>query len=106
MASLESTPEFVANVYKTMHRNLRVVRRKLGRPLTLAEFAADNPKVGGCMVYVGYKFRGRSRLAIDIEKELIPLTSRSYVLLSNIFLDHVRCVLLMECVCLSLPCRE
>ncbi len=37
MASLDSTPEFVANVYKTMHRNLRVVRRKLGRPLTLAD---------------------------------------------------------------------
>ena len=37
MATLESTPEFVANVYKTMHRNLRVVRRKLGRPLTLAD---------------------------------------------------------------------
>ncbi|MGI9538181.1 MAG: hypothetical protein ACR2PB_14015, partial [Desulfocapsaceae bacterium] len=37
MPSLESTPEFVANVYKTMHRNLEVVRRKLGRPLTLAD---------------------------------------------------------------------
>ena len=37
MTSLESTPEFVANVYQTMQKNLAVVRRRLGRPLTLAD---------------------------------------------------------------------
>ena len=37
MTSLESTPEFVSNVYETMQRNLEVVRRRLGRPLTLAD---------------------------------------------------------------------
>ncbi len=37
MTSLESTPEFVSNVYQTMNRNLAVVRRRLGRPLTLAD---------------------------------------------------------------------
>ncbi len=37
MTSLESTPEFVANVYQTMERNIAVVRRRLGRPLTLAD---------------------------------------------------------------------
>jgi len=37
MSSLESTPEFVANVYQIMNRNLEVVRRRLGRPLTLAD---------------------------------------------------------------------
>ena len=37
MTSLESTPEFVANVYRTMEKNLVVVRRRLGRPLTLAD---------------------------------------------------------------------
>ena len=37
MTSLESTPEFVANVYQTMEKNLAVVRRRLGRPLTLAD---------------------------------------------------------------------
>ncbi len=37
MTSLDSTPEFVANVYQTMERNLAVVRRRLGRPLTLAD---------------------------------------------------------------------
>ncbi|TDI60635.1 MAG: aconitate hydratase [Alphaproteobacteria bacterium] len=37
MATIESTPEMVANVYDTMERNLEVVRRRLGRPLTLAD---------------------------------------------------------------------
>ncbi len=37
MSSLESTPEFVADVYQRMSRNLEVVRRRLGRPLTLAD---------------------------------------------------------------------
>jgi aconitate hydratase len=34
---VESTPEMVAKVYATMARNLEVVRRRLGRPLTLAD---------------------------------------------------------------------
>lgn len=37
MTSLASTPEFVANVYQTMGQNLEVVRKRLGRPLTLAD---------------------------------------------------------------------
>ena len=37
MATIESTPEMAANVYDTMERNLEVVRRRLGRPLTLAD---------------------------------------------------------------------
>ncbi len=37
MTSLDSTPEFVSKVYETMSRNLKVVREKLGRPLTLAD---------------------------------------------------------------------
>ncbi len=37
MTSLDSTPEFVSKVYETMSRNLKVVRDKLGRPLTLAD---------------------------------------------------------------------
>jgi len=35
--SLDSTPQFVSKVYDTMQRNLKVVRKKLGRPLTLAD---------------------------------------------------------------------
>ena len=37
MNNIESTPEFVANAYAKMERNLEVIRRRLGRPLTLAE---------------------------------------------------------------------
>ena len=37
MATIDSTPEFVAKVYGTMERNLAAVRQRLGQPLTLAE---------------------------------------------------------------------
>ncbi|HKV44298.1 MAG TPA: aconitate hydratase [bacterium] len=37
MVTIESTPEMVAKVYSSMERNLNVVRRRLGRPLTLAD---------------------------------------------------------------------
>ena len=35
--SIDSTPEFVGQVYKTMADTLQVVRRLLGRPMTLSE---------------------------------------------------------------------
>src|SRR6266487_356578 len=37
MVAIESTPEMAAAVYATMARNLAVIRRRLGRPLTLAD---------------------------------------------------------------------
>jgi aconitate hydratase len=37
MVSIESTPELAAKVYEAMERNLAIVRRRLGRPLTLAD---------------------------------------------------------------------
>ena len=37
MVTIESTPEMAANVYETIERNLEVVRRRLNRPLTLAD---------------------------------------------------------------------
>src|SRR5499427_7424350 len=37
MVAIESTPEMAAAVYATMARNLAVVRRRLQRPLTLAD---------------------------------------------------------------------
>ena len=37
MVAIESTPEIVADVYSTMERNLEVVRRRLGRPMTLTD---------------------------------------------------------------------
>jgi aconitate hydratase len=37
MATIEATPEQAARIYETMARKLTVVRRRLGRPLTLAD---------------------------------------------------------------------
>ena len=37
MVIIESTPEMAAKVYETIERNLEVVRRRLDRPLTLAD---------------------------------------------------------------------
>ena len=37
MVAIESTPDMVAKVYSTMEQNLQVVRRRLGRPMTLAD---------------------------------------------------------------------
>src|SRR5229473_7183843 len=37
MVAIESTPEMAIAVYETMARNLAVVRRRLHRPLTLAD---------------------------------------------------------------------
>jgi aconitate hydratase len=37
MVTIESTAEVAAKVYETMEKNLAIVRRRLGRPLTLAD---------------------------------------------------------------------
>ncbi|HEY2540046.1 MAG TPA: hypothetical protein VGI28_11250, partial [Stellaceae bacterium] len=37
MVSIESTPEMAAKIYETMAKTLAVVRRRLGKPLTLAD---------------------------------------------------------------------
>src|SRR5277367_2129129 len=37
MVAIESTPDMAAAVYATMARNLAVIRRRLGKPLTLAD---------------------------------------------------------------------
>ena len=48
MITIESTPEMAARVYATMAKNLKVVRRRLGKPLTLADKVLlghlDNPE--------------------------------------------------------------
>ena len=48
MTSLDSSPAFVSKIYDTMNRNLKVVRRRLDRPLTLADKVLlshlDNPE--------------------------------------------------------------
>ena len=37
MVASDSTPEFVTKVYETMQRNLEIVRRRVGKPMTLAD---------------------------------------------------------------------
>ena len=37
MVASDSTPEFVTTVYETMQRNLEAVRRRVGKPMTLAD---------------------------------------------------------------------
>ena len=37
MATIESTPQMAARMYETMAKKLKVVRRRLGKPLTLAD---------------------------------------------------------------------
>src|SRR5437870_10310699 len=48
MVTIESTAEMAAKFYETMERNLAIVRRRLGRPLTLADKVllghADDPE--------------------------------------------------------------
>jgi aconitate hydratase len=48
MVTIESTAEMATKVYETMERNLAIVRRRLGRPLTLADKVllghADDPE--------------------------------------------------------------
>jgi len=48
MVTIESTPEMAAAVYATMARNLDIVRKRLARPLTLADKVLlghlDNPE--------------------------------------------------------------
>jgi aconitate hydratase len=48
MVTIESTAEMAAKVYETMERNLAIVRRRLGRPRTLADKVllghADDPE--------------------------------------------------------------
>src|SRR4029077_14936102 len=48
MVEIESTPQMVSRLYARMARNLAIVRRRLGRPLTLADKVLlghlDDPK--------------------------------------------------------------
>jgi len=48
MASIDSTPEFVSQTYQRMEQTLAVVRRRVGKPLTLADKILlshlDNPE--------------------------------------------------------------
>ncbi|MBI3666192.1 MAG: aconitate hydratase [Acidobacteria bacterium] len=69
MHTIDSTPEFVSNVYRKMEQNLAVVRRRLGRPLTLAEkvmFAhLDDPEGQDLTAGVSYLMLRPDRVAMQ-----------------------------------------
>ena len=65
MIEIESTPEMVAKVYATIERNLEIVRRRLGRPMTLADKLLlghlDAPETQELE-------KGRSQLALRVDR--------------------------------------
>ena len=69
MATIESTPEMAAKVYETMERNLAVVRKRLGRPLTLADKVllghADDPEHQDMVAGKSYLFLRPDRVVLQ-----------------------------------------
>ena len=69
MVRIESTPEMVANTYATSQRNLEAVRRRLGRPLTLADKVLlghlDDPERGGLEPGTSYLELRPDRVALQ-----------------------------------------
>jgi aconitate hydratase len=69
MHTIESTPEFVSEAYRRMQNNLAVVRRRLGRPLTLAEKVMyghlDNPESQDLTAGVSYLMLRPDRVAMQ-----------------------------------------
>ena len=69
MVRIESTPEMVANTYAASQRNLEVVRRRLGRPLTLADKVLlghlDDPERGDLEPGVSYLDLRPDRVALQ-----------------------------------------
>jgi len=69
MATIESTAEMAAKVYETMERNLAVVRRRLGRPLTLADKVllghADDPEHQAMEAGKSYLFLRPDRVVLQ-----------------------------------------
>src|SRR6266542_659407 len=69
MPVVESTPEMAANVYSTMERNLETVRRRLARPLTLADKVLlghlDDPEHQDMEPGVSYLFTRPDRVVLQ-----------------------------------------
>ena len=69
MPTIESTPEMAAKVYETMERTLRIVRRRLGRPLTLADKVLlghlDDPEHQEMEPGVSYLFTRPDRVVLQ-----------------------------------------
>jgi aconitate hydratase len=69
MVTIESTPEMAANVYATMERNLTIIRRRLGKPLTLADKVLlghlDDPENQGIEPGKSYLFLHPDRVILQ-----------------------------------------
>jgi aconitate hydratase len=69
MVTIESTAEMAAKVYETIERNLAIVRRRLGRPLTLADKVllghADDPEHQDMEVGKSYLFLRPDRVVLQ-----------------------------------------
>src|SRR5499425_2871907 len=99
MVTIESTAEMAAKVYETMERNLAVVRRRLGRPLTLADKVllghADDPEHQEMEAGKSYLFLRPDRVVLqDVLGQTAMLqfmqTRRQHVAVStSIHCDHL-----------------
>ena len=71
MPAVESTPEMAAKVYESMERTLQIVRRRLGRPLTLADKVLlghlDDPEHQEMEPGVSYLFTRPDRVVLQDE---------------------------------------
>ena len=69
MVTIESTPEFVSGVYEAMESKLHVVRRNLGRPMTLADKVLlshlDDPETQALEPGVSYLLLRPDRVALQ-----------------------------------------
>ena len=69
MVTIESTADMAAKVYETMERNLAIVRRRLGRPLTLADKVllghADDPEHQAMEAGKSYLFLRPDRVVLQ-----------------------------------------
>lgn len=69
MSTIESTPEMAAKVYATMAKNLKVVRRRLRKPLTLADKVLlghlDNPETQEMVPGKSYLFLRPDRVVFQ-----------------------------------------
>jgi aconitate hydratase len=97
--TIESTPAFVSEVYRRMERNLAVVRRRLGRPLTLAEKVLyghlDDPEHQDLTAGVSYLMLRPDRVAMqDATAQMallqFGLAGRSHVAVpTTVHCDHL-----------------
>src|SRR2546428_9169200 len=99
MVTIEATAERAAQMYEAMERNLQIVRRRLGRPLTLADKVLlghlDDPESGELVAGKSYLFLRPDRVVLqDVLGQTAMLqfmqTRRSHVAVpTTVHCDHL-----------------